>query len=87
MKIGVVCFGVLGVAACATDAEIDQSARQRVVTEGRSVYVVHVATEQEGRASAVSICRQRGGTAVFSEIVQFKYRRTRTTAAHFDCTI
>ncbi|HYX04348.1 MAG TPA: hypothetical protein VE963_19805 [Reyranella sp.] len=87
VKVGLVCIAALELAACATDTTLGQSASPRVVTEGRSVYVVNVSTEQEGRASAVSICRQRGGTAVFSEIVQYRHKHTVSTAAHFDCTI
>jgi hypothetical protein len=86
MKVGLVCIAVLQLAACTTDALTAEPANQRVVAEGRSVYVVNAATEQEGRASAVSLCRQRGGTAVFNEIVQYRHKHKVSTAAHFDCT-
>ena len=86
MKVGLVCIAALQLAACATDALTGDLANQRVVAEGRSVYVVNAATEQEGRASAVSLCRQRGGTAVFNEIVQYRHKHKISTAAHFDCT-
>jgi hypothetical protein len=86
VKVGLVCIAALVLAACATDTTLGPSASPRVVAEGRSVYVVNVATEQEGRASAVSLCRQRGGTAVFSEMVKYRYHHTVSMAAHFDCT-
>ena len=84
-KIGLVCVAALGMAACANDATTGSSSRQRVIIEGRSVYVVKVATEQEGRAS-VSICPRPGRRWRFSEIVNYLYRRTYTTAARFECT-
>jgi hypothetical protein len=72
-KVGLACIAALELAACATEATLGGAASPRVVADGRSVYVVNVSTEQEGRASAVSVCRGRGGTAVFSEIVQYRH--------------
>jgi hypothetical protein len=87
MKFAPICISALVVTACAADTVTERAAKQLVFTEGRSVYVSHVATEQEGKAAAMSVCRDRGGTAVFSEIIQYRHGRTRTTAAHFDCTV
>jgi hypothetical protein len=53
-------LAALGTAACSTKAGDGPSGPQ-VVTEGKAVYVLNVATEQE--ASAVSVCRARGGNA------------------------
>jgi len=86
VKVGLICIAALELAACATDTTLGGAASPRVVAEGRSVYVVNVTTEQEGRASAVSLCRARGGTAVFSEIVQYRHKHKVSPAAHFDCT-
>jgi hypothetical protein len=86
-KAGLVCLAALGTAACATDTT-GQSANPRVIAEGRSIYVVNVTTEQEGRALAVSPCRERGGTAVFAGMIQYRYHHHHSVApaAQFDCT-
>jgi hypothetical protein len=60
----------------------------RAVVEGRTVYVIDVNSEQDGRSAAVSACRARGGSAVFAEIVAYRYlRRAPAKAARFDCTV
>jgi hypothetical protein len=86
VKVGLACIAALALAACETDTLSGQSGNPRVVAEGRSVYVVNVTTEQEGRASATSVCRGRGGSAVFTEIVQYRHKHKVSPAAHFDCT-
>ena len=86
LKMGLLCTTALQVAGCAGSTTTEEQGNVRVVADGRSVYVVNVSTEQAGRAYAVSTCRERGGTAVFSEMVQYRYRRKTSPAARFDCT-
>jgi hypothetical protein len=88
LKNALLALAVLGSAACATKA----GDAPQVVTEGKAVYVLNVATEQDARASAVSICRARGGNAVFNGMVQYHRHEdnppyhTVLRAAGFDCT-
>jgi hypothetical protein len=83
---------VLVAAACSTNDGPGRSGPE-VVTEGRTIYVLNVATEQEGRASAVSTCRAQGGNAVFNGMVQYHrhedappYHTPPFLAARFGCT-
>jgi hypothetical protein len=85
LKLALLELAVLGATACAT-SDGDGRSGPRTITEGRSVYVLNAATEQEARASAVSICRSRGGTAVFNGMIQYRRHHTVYPAAEFDCT-
>jgi hypothetical protein len=89
LKNALLGLAVLGAAACATKGG-DEPSGPEVVTEGRTVYVLNVATEQEARMSAVSTCRSRGGNAVFNRMVQYRRGREESAypvrAAAFDCT-
>jgi hypothetical protein len=85
LKNALLGLAVLGAAACATKDGDGRSGPQ-AITEGRAVYVLNVATEQEARASAVSVCRARGGSAVFNGMVQYRRHHTIFPAAEFDCT-
>jgi hypothetical protein len=76
---------VLGATACTTPNGDGPSSPQ-TITDGRSVYVLNAASEQEARATAVSICRSRGGNAVFNGMVQYRRHHTVFPAAEFDCT-
>jgi hypothetical protein len=84
-------LALLGAVACATK-DGDGSSRPEVVTEGKVVYVLRTVTEEEARAPAVSLCRARGGNAVFGGVVQYHRHddtppyRTVLRAAQFDCT-
>jgi hypothetical protein len=89
LKNALVWLAVLSAAACATK-DGDGHSGPEVVAEGRVLYVLNVATEQEARASAVSTCRARGGNAVFNGMIQFRRGREDANyplpAARFDCT-
>jgi len=85
-------LAVLGAAACAIK-DGDGRSGPEVVTKGRAVYVLNVTTEQEAWASAVSLCRARGGNAVFNGMVKYHshedappYHTPLLRAAAFDCT-
>jgi hypothetical protein len=84
-KTALLGLAVLGAAACTTPTG-DGPAGPKAITEGHSVYVFNAATEQEARASAMSICRGRGGTAVFTGMIQYRRHHTVYPAAEFDCT-
>ena len=85
LKNALLGLAVLGATACASNNG-DGHPSPQTVTEGRSVYVLNAATEQEARASAVGICRGRGGNAVFNGMVQYRRHHTIFPAAEFDCT-
>ena len=92
LKNALVGLAVLGAAACATKGG-DEPSGPEVVAEGPAVYVLNVATEQDARASAVSVCRGRGGSAVFNRMLLYHrhedappYHYMRVPAARFDCT-
>jgi hypothetical protein len=71
LKNALVGLAVMGVVAACATKDGDEPSGLEVVTEGRAVYVLNVATEQEAQASAVSICRARGGNAVFNGMVRY----------------
>src|SRR5262249_54981421 len=71
LKNALLALALLGAAACAT-RDGDGPSRPEVVTEGKVVYVLNVATEQEAWAAAVGTCRARGGNAVFNGMVQYQ---------------
>jgi hypothetical protein len=85
LKMALVALAALGGAACTT-LDGDGHPGPKAITEGHSVYVLNAATEQEARASAMSICRSRGGTAVFNGMIQYRRHHTVYPAAEFDCT-
>lgn len=86
MKVVLACVIALGLASCAAGAPSEETAITRVVTEGRTVYVVDSDSEQAARGYAVSACRAKGGSAVFVGVVQYRYKRRATKAVQFDCT-
>jgi hypothetical protein len=85
VRTGLAALALLSATACSTH-DGDGSSPPQVIADGRTVYVLNAATEQEARASAVGICRIHGGNAVLNGMVQYRRHHTLFPAAEFDCT-
>jgi hypothetical protein len=79
-------LGLAVLAAACAPKDGDGHSGPQTIAEGRAVYVLNAATEQEAQASATSICRGRGGNAVYNGIIQYRRHRTIYPAVEFDCT-
>ena len=56
-------LGLAVLAAACAPKDGDGRSSPETIAEGRAVYVLNASTEQEAQASAMSICRGRGGNA------------------------
>jgi hypothetical protein len=79
-------LGLAALAAACAPKDGDGHSSPLTIADGRTVYVLNAATEQEAQASATSICRGRGGNAVYNGMIQYRRHRKSYPAVEFDCT-
>jgi len=78
---------LLSLGACSEsgDNPYRASNQQRVVGEGMSVFVVNARNEEDARPFADQYCNQLGRAADFKRMTLYRYHRTTTNSASFDC--
>ena len=75
----------LGACSASGDNPYRASNQQRVVGEGMSVSVVNARNEEDAKPFADQYCDRLGRAATFKQMMQYRYHRTTTDSALFDC--
>jgi hypothetical protein len=78
---------LLSLGACSEsgDNPYHASNQQRIVGEGMSVSIVNARNEEDARPFADQYCNRLGRAAEFKQMTRYRYSRTTTNSASFDC--